>query len=200
LAEDRVALADVSWSWAAVGSAVARTVPAGTRSPTFTATFWTGQINDDPLCEVLEVPLVAPPLPDVVATEVTMSGVEPNLKPYTVLAATVPVATDWALTAPVETVDVRYFELDDAPRVGPTTANATAPTPTRISAIAASLVFIDQRLSWFLRVASTHSTHGESRFEMCVGYMGLEAETSLKRSQACTAWPVWPVDSDLGGR
>jgi hypothetical protein len=59
-----------------------------------------------------------------------------------VLAATVPVATDVALTVPVETVDVMYSELDDPPKVGLTTTNATAPTPTRISAIAANLIFI----------------------------------------------------------
>ncbi len=47
-----------------------------------------------------------------------------------------------ALTVPVETVDVMYLELDDPPNVGPTTTNATDPTPTRISAIAANLSFI----------------------------------------------------------
>jgi hypothetical protein len=59
-----------------------------------------------------------------------------------VLAATVPVATDVALTVPVVTVDVMYSELDDPPKVGLTTTSATAPMPTTISAIAANLIFI----------------------------------------------------------
>ncbi|HEX7497351.1 MAG TPA: hypothetical protein VF344_02655, partial [Candidatus Limnocylindrales bacterium] len=78
--------------------------------------------------------LVEPPVPEVVADELTMSGVVPNFKPYTVLAATVPVATDWALTVPTVTVEVMYFELEDPAKLGPTMASATAPTPTRIKA------------------------------------------------------------------
>jgi hypothetical protein len=35
-----------------------------------------------------------------------------------VLAAIVPVATDWELTVPVVTVEVMYFEPDDPPNVG----------------------------------------------------------------------------------
>jgi hypothetical protein len=64
-----------------------------------------------------------------------------------VLAATVPVATDWALTVPAVTVEVRYFELEDPAKLGPTIASATAPTPTRIKAIAANLIFIGLCLS-----------------------------------------------------
>jgi hypothetical protein len=94
-----------------------------------------------------------------------------------VLAATVPVATDWALTEPVETAVVRYLEVDDAPRVGPTTASATAATPTRISAIAASLVFIGQCLSWSLRGASTRP---DFKWKMCLRYMDCPSEISLK--------------------
>ena len=63
------------------------------------------------------------------------------------LAATVPVATDWALTVPTVTVEVMYFELEDPAKLGPTMANATAPTPTRIKASAANLVFIRLSLS-----------------------------------------------------
>ena len=91
--------------------------------------------------------LVEPPAPDVVAAVLTMSAVEPNLSPYTVLAAIVPVATEVALTVPVVTVEVRYWELDDPPKAGPTTTSATAPMPTRISAIAANLSFIHPCLS-----------------------------------------------------
>jgi hypothetical protein len=107
-----------------------------------TFTVWTGQVND----VVVEL-LVEPPLPEVVAVVLTMSAVEPNLSPYTMLAEIVPVATDWELTAPVVTEEVMYFEPDDAPKVGPTTTSATAPTPTRISAIAANLTFMDSCLS-----------------------------------------------------
>jgi hypothetical protein len=82
-----------------------------------------------------------------VLAELTMSGVTPNLSPYTVLAAIVPVATDWALTVPVDTVEVMYLLLDDAPKVGPTMTRTTAPTPTSISAMAASLSFIHPCLS-----------------------------------------------------
>jgi hypothetical protein len=64
-----------------------------------------------------------------------------------VLAATVPVATDWALTVPTVTVEVMYFELADPAKLGPTMASATAPTPTRIKASAANLVFIRLSLS-----------------------------------------------------
>jgi hypothetical protein len=35
-----------------------------------------------------------------------------------------------------------YWEFDDPAKLGPTMASATAPTPTRIKAIAANLVFI----------------------------------------------------------
>jgi hypothetical protein len=59
-----------------------------------------------------------------------------------VLAATVPVATEVALTAPVVTVAVVYLVPAEAPKVGPTITSATAPTPTKISAIAANLIFI----------------------------------------------------------
>jgi hypothetical protein len=90
----------------------------------------------------LELLLVEPPVPDVVAEEATMSGEAPNLNPYTVLAATLPLATDWALTVPTVTVEVRYFELGVPAKLGPTMARATAPTPTTIKASAANLVFI----------------------------------------------------------
>jgi hypothetical protein len=45
------------------------------------------------------------------------------------------------------TVEVRYFELEDPAKLGPTIASATAPTPTRIKAIAANLIFIGLCLS-----------------------------------------------------
>jgi hypothetical protein len=64
-----------------------------------------------------------------------------------VLAATVPVATDCALTVPTVAVEVMYFELEDPAKLGPTMASATAPTPTRIKAIAANRVFIGLCLS-----------------------------------------------------
>jgi hypothetical protein len=107
-----------------------------------TFTVWTGQVND----VVVEL-LVEPPLPEVVAVVLTMSAVEPNLSPYTVLGAIVPVAAAVELMEPVVTVDVVYFEFDDAPKVGPTTTSRTAPTPTTISAIAANLAFIHPFLS-----------------------------------------------------
>jgi len=90
---------------------------------------------------------VEPPVPEVVAEELTMSGLAPNFKPYTVLAEIVPLATDWALTVPTVTAWVMYCELDDPAKLGPTMASATAPTPTRIKAIAANLVFIRLGLS-----------------------------------------------------
>jgi hypothetical protein len=82
-----------------------------------------------------------------VADELTMSGVVPNLMPYTVLAATEPVATDVALTVPTLAVEVMYLELGDPAKLGPTMASATAPTPTRIKASAANRVFIRLCLS-----------------------------------------------------
>jgi hypothetical protein len=142
-AEASVAWEDVSCSCAAVASAVARVSPFLTVCPTVTATVVTGQVSDPD--EELLLP-VEPPVPDVVAEELTMSGLAPNLKPYTVLAEIVPVATDWALTVPTVTVCVMYCELADPAKLGPTMASATAPTPTRIKAIAANLVFIRLRL------------------------------------------------------
>jgi hypothetical protein len=59
------------------------------------------------------------------------------------LAPMVPVATDVALTVPTVTSAVMYRESDDAPKAGtPTIEIPAVPRPTRISAIAASLVFI----------------------------------------------------------
>ena len=86
------------------------------------------------------------------------------------LAAIVPVATDWALTVPVVTVEVMYLEPDDPPNVGWTTARATAPTPTRISPIAINLSFIRPRLS-SRRVSPAP----------CQGQAG----------DACDVWPAW---------
>ncbi len=63
------------------------------------------------------------------------------------LAEIVPVATDVALTVPVVTVEVVKAEPDDPPKTGPTTVQATAPTPTRISAIDANLSFMHSCLS-----------------------------------------------------
>jgi hypothetical protein len=117
---------------------VARVSPFVTFCPTVTDTVCTGHVK---VVDELDVP-VDPPAPDVVAVVVTTSGVVPNLSPYTVLAATVPVATDVELTVPVVTVEVVYFELDAAPNDGPITTSNTAPMPTAISAIAASLAFI----------------------------------------------------------
>jgi hypothetical protein len=97
--------------------------------------------------------LVDPPAPDVVAAVLTMSAVEPNLSPYTVLGATVPVAEAVELTEPVVTVVVVYFEFEDVAKVGPTTTNRTDPTPTTISAIAASFAFIHPCLLCLVRVA-----------------------------------------------
>jgi hypothetical protein len=108
-----------------------------------TDTLSTGQVNDE---EPAELP-VEPPLPEVVAVVLTMSAVAPNLSPYTVLGAIVPVAAAVELMEPVLTVDVVYFEFDDVPKVGPTTTRTTAPTPTTINAIAASLAFIHPCLS-----------------------------------------------------
>jgi hypothetical protein len=59
-----------------------------------------------------------------------------------VLAWIVPVATDWALTVPDDTVEVMYWDEEEAPKLGPTIASATAPTPTTSRAIAANLSFI----------------------------------------------------------
>ena len=64
------------------------------------------------------------------------------------LAATVPVATAVTLTVPVDTVEVMYLELGDTAKLGPTTASATAATPTRISPIDANLSFIEPFLSY----------------------------------------------------
>jgi hypothetical protein len=98
---------------------------------------------------------VDPPLPDVVAVVLTMSAVAPNLSPYTVLGAIVPVAAAVELIEPVVTVDVTYLELDDPPKLGgPTTTSRTAPTPMTMSAIAASLAFIHPCLSCLREVTS----------------------------------------------
>jgi hypothetical protein len=107
--------------------------------PTVAETVATGQVRL-PVEAAFEP--VEPPVPEVVAAELTMSAEVPNFNPYTVLAETVPFATDVAATAPVDTVEVMYFELADPAKLGPTIASATAPTPTRINASAASLVFI----------------------------------------------------------
>jgi hypothetical protein len=107
--------------------------------PTVTETTVTGQVT---LAVEAALDPVEPPVPEVVAEELTMSGLAPNFRPYTVLAEIVPLATDWALTVPTVTAWVMYCELDDPAKLGPTMASATAPTPTRIKAIAANLVFI----------------------------------------------------------
>ena len=70
----------MSWSCAAVESAVARTVPFVTLWPTVTFTVLTGHVNE-PLALLLLLLLVAPPPPEVVATELTMSAVTPNFSP-----------------------------------------------------------------------------------------------------------------------
>jgi hypothetical protein len=91
------------------------------------------------------------------------------------LAEIVPVATDWALTAPVVTEEVMYFEPDDVPKVGPTTTSATAPTPTRISAIAANLTFMVHAS----RVFAWLSDHGEAGFGALAPCMAQMAEAHL---------------------
>jgi hypothetical protein len=52
-----------------------------TRWPTVTATVWTGQVKELLDEELLELLLVVPPLPEVVLAELTISGIEPNLRP-----------------------------------------------------------------------------------------------------------------------
>jgi hypothetical protein len=87
-----------------------------------------------------------------------MSAEVPNFNPYTVLAETVPFATDVAVTAPVDTVEDMYFELADPAKLGPTIARATAPTPTRINTSAASLVFIGYASRPWTAAMSSHES------------------------------------------
>ena len=77
-AEASVAWAEASCSCAAVASAVARVSPFVTVCPTVTGTVWTGQVRDPD--EELLLP-VEPPTPDVVATELAMTGATPKLSP-----------------------------------------------------------------------------------------------------------------------
>ena len=144
-AEASVAWAPVSCSWAAVASALARTVPLVTVWPTLADTVRTGQVSDEPDADEP----VVPPAPDVVAADATMSALTPKRRPYTVLGATVPVATEVAVTLPVAAWAVVYFEAADPPKLGPTTASTTAPTPTRIRRMANRRSFIG--LSFALR-------------------------------------------------
>ena len=60
---------------------MASVVPWVTRWPTVTATVWTGQVRELLDEELLELLLVVPPLPEVVLAELTISGIEPNLRP-----------------------------------------------------------------------------------------------------------------------
>jgi hypothetical protein len=113
-----------------------------------------------------------------------MSGSAPNLRPYTVLASIVPVATDEALTVPTDTVEVMYLDAAEAPKLGPTTARAIAPTPTSISPIAANLSFIGVLPFDLALVAAVSSRPGASRagrYPSARIYIACRPETTLKR-------------------
>ncbi len=86
-------VASATWRLRSVVSAVARTAPFLTVSPTLAFRLVTFQVVE---------------APDPVAVAPAMWAGAPKLTPYESLAATEPVAATWSVTSPVVTALVRY--------------------------------------------------------------------------------------------
>ena len=111
------AAASVSWRLRSVVSAVARTAPFLTVSPTLTLSVETRHV-------------VEPELEPVAAVAPARWAGAPNETPYDALEATLPVAATSLVTSPVATAPVRYRVVLAALAGRPPTATNAAPTPT----------------------------------------------------------------------
>jgi hypothetical protein len=122
LAVSTAVFAAASWRLRSAVSAVARTAPFLTASPT--ATF-----------RSLTVHVVEP----AAAGELARWAGVPKASPYEELVATVPVAATSSATSPVVAAPVRYWVFDAALAGSPPTATNAAPTPTAANATMARI-------------------------------------------------------------